>query len=281
MEVETIKVDVVMWAKNGSRTLPLVLGRIEKAIPKKCVVNKIFVDDKSVDNSVEIAKRFGWEVYENKEGFVRGGVKEVLKHVTAPFFVSVEQDVVLAENWWKRISRYMHDPRVAVAQGIRINYPGSKALNSLEKYILDRFPEFHPKSRASLDNNIFRTDVIRKIGIPEKYPIYVDAALYEEVLESRYKWIVDKSVISCHLWKGSLSLLLHRRKHMSLRKLKHPLDETTLLTLLKILMFSPLRASQIMIKKRCPAVAFVYPFMRLMAIEMYFERKKRGLTLRT
>lgn len=274
-----IKLDVVMWAKNGSRTLPLVLRRIDNAIPKKCVVNKIFVDDKSADNSVEIAKRFNWEVYDNKEGFVRGGVKEALKHVKAPFFVSVEQDVVLAENWWRSISKYMHDPRVAVAQGIRINYPGSKALSCLEKYTLGRFPEFRPKSRASLDNNIFRTDMIRKIGVPEKYPIYVDSALYEEVLKSGYKWIVDKSVICYHLWKGSLSLLLHRRKHMSLRKLKHPLDNTTLLVLLKILVFSPLRASHVMIKERCPAVALVYPFMRLMAIDMYFGRKKQRLNL--
>ena len=281
MEAEPIKVDVVMWAKNGSRTLPLVLKRIEKAIPKKCIVSKIFVDDKSVDNTVEIAKRFKWDVYENKEGFVRGGVKEALKHVTAPFFVSVEQDVVLAENWWKCISKYMHNPEVAVAQGIRVNYPGSKSLNCLEKYTLERFPEFGPKSRASLDNNIFRTAVIRKIGVPEKYPIYVDAALYEEVLKAGYKWTVDENVISHHLWKGTLSILLHRHKHMSLRKLKHPLDDTTLLTLLKILMFSPLRASHVMIKERCPTIPFVYPFMRLMAIEMYFERKKRRPTLGT
>lgn len=281
MEVKHIKVDVVMWAKNGSRTLSLVLKRIEEVIPKKHIVNKIFVDDKSVDNTVEIAKRFNWKIHENKEGFVRGGVKEALKHVTAPFFVSVEQDVVLAENWWKCISKYMHNPEVAVAQGIRINYPGSKTLNCLEKYTLERFPEFRPKSRASLDNNIFRTEVIRKIGVPEKYPIYVDAALYEEVLKAGCKWIVDENVISHHLWKGTLSILSHRRRHMSLRKLRHPLDDTTLPTLLKILMFSPLRASHIMIKERCPMIPFIYPFIRLMAIEMYFERKKRNLTFGT
>jgi len=50
-----LKVDLVMWAKDGSKTLSIVFKRIEEVIPSENVNQKIFVDDHSVDNSVKIA----------------------------------------------------------------------------------------------------------------------------------------------------------------------------------------------------------------------------------
>ena len=44
------KVDLVMWTKNGSETLPLVLKRISKVVPTNFVNRQIIVDDQSVDD---------------------------------------------------------------------------------------------------------------------------------------------------------------------------------------------------------------------------------------
>ncbi len=51
-----------MWTKNGAETLPSVLRRISEVIPKDAVNMKLIVDDRSSDNTREIAKACGWTV---------------------------------------------------------------------------------------------------------------------------------------------------------------------------------------------------------------------------
>lgn len=60
------RVDVVMWTKNSSEFLPLVLRRIEGVIPSEVLGKKMVIDDHSTDNTVEIAKNLGWDVHENQ-----------------------------------------------------------------------------------------------------------------------------------------------------------------------------------------------------------------------
>jgi glycosyltransferase involved in cell wall biosynthesis len=50
------EVDLVIWTKNSSATLAMVLKRLEKVVPQKFVRNKIIVDDHSVDNTIEIGR---------------------------------------------------------------------------------------------------------------------------------------------------------------------------------------------------------------------------------
>ena len=114
------KVDVVMWTKNGAAYLPAVLAQIDEVIPKDHVCHKIMVDDHSTDDTPQIAKRFGWTVYPNPHGGIPSGANEALSHVDQEFFVSIEQDVILAKDWWIKISKHLEDPSVACAQGIRV-----------------------------------------------------------------------------------------------------------------------------------------------------------------
>lgn len=266
-----MKVDLVMWAKNGSETLPQVLKRIDDVIPLGNVNKCIFVDDYSTDNSVEIAEKFGWKIYENKEGFVVGGVKEALKHVTTKFFVSVEQDVVLAKNWWSSIPSYMKDPRVAVACGVRKRFPPNRTLDAIEEFRSERFQR--PTTlHCTLDNTIYRTSMIREIGIPTEFPLSVDLALYERVKQAGYNSVVVKNVVSYHLRKGSIEEVLHTHKHIVLTKTKRFAD-TTHVNLLKIFMYSPFRATQIVLEKKRPTVLIVYPLMRLMMIKTFHDRQ--------
>lgn len=53
------KIDIVIWAKNGALTLPLVLKRVEEVIPSEVIGKKIFVDEHSTDVSASIGKDFG------------------------------------------------------------------------------------------------------------------------------------------------------------------------------------------------------------------------------
>ena len=130
------KVDLVMWTKNGAETLPLVLKRINEVIPDEFVNNRIIVDDHSVDNTREMAKSFGWRVIFNERSGISNGANTALKHITTEYFISFEQDLLLAKNWWEKIPKFMNDEKVAVAQGIRIST--EPTLKKLDEYYYSR-----------------------------------------------------------------------------------------------------------------------------------------------
>lgn len=269
-----MKVDLVMWAKNGAKMLPYVLNRIEKVIPQRNINNRIFVDDHSSDNSIEIAKDIGWKTYENKEGGIGSGANIALKHVATPFFVSLEQDVLLAKNWWQKIPRYMKDPKVAVARGVRV--PTHTALRILYECHLERFGAMATEP-AGIDNNMFRTNVIREVGGFPPYPITADAVLKERVIRAGYKWLVDGSVVSDHIRRSIWQHAFYKYKHIMVAE-KTTLDYakfSEFYRILKTFMFSPLRGLQITLSKKCPQVFFAYPFLRFVKLKTFLDRKKK------
>src|SRR4030042_4448469 len=113
------KVDLVMWTKNGANTLPAVLKRINEVIPGEFVGQKIIVDDKSTDNTREIAKTFGWTVVFNKGTGISDGANTALKHVSSEYFISFEQDLLLTREWWEKVPPRIEKNDVAVASGMR------------------------------------------------------------------------------------------------------------------------------------------------------------------
>jgi glycosyltransferase involved in cell wall biosynthesis len=159
------KVDLVMWAKNGENVLPTVLKRIDEVIPHEVVCHKILVDDHSTDRTTKIAKEFNWNVYPNPKTGIPSGANEALRHVDQDFFISVEQDVVLAKDWWEKIPPHMNGNKVAVAQGIRMST--EPTLRKLEEYVYSRLKSSvnDPiRFGVSMDNNLFRTKIIRQLG---------------------------------------------------------------------------------------------------------------------
>ena len=53
-----MKVDLVMWTKDGEKFLRQVLSHMEQVIPEKNANQKIIVDDHRGDKTVRIAKYF-------------------------------------------------------------------------------------------------------------------------------------------------------------------------------------------------------------------------------
>jgi len=157
------KVDLVMWTKDGEKFLRQVLNSIEQAIPEENVNQRIIVDDHSGDQTVRIAKDFNWQVYPNPAHGISSGANEALRHVQTEFFVSIDQDVMLAKDWWEQMSIYMINPDAVVAQGIRMaTHPTLK--------ILDEYAYFREDTLlgVSLDNNLMRTRIIRQlVGFPD------------------------------------------------------------------------------------------------------------------
>jgi glycosyltransferase involved in cell wall biosynthesis len=276
-----MKVDIVIWTKNGEEHLAEVLERIAEVIPIENIHRKILVDDGSTDKTVEIAKRLGWEIYTNPKGGIASGANEALRHVDCEFFVSVEQDVVFARDWWDKISPYMDNPQVAVAQGIRIST--EPILKKLEEYVYDRRKSMVSNPErfgVSMDNNIFRTEIIRRLGgFPSDCPVCTDTILMKKILrETSYKWIIDTSVVSDHIRRSAKEHVI--RSHWKLCT-KTPFCSTgeegaSFLRMLRLFLTSPIRASIIAYKKRCLKMLYVYPMIRYLWLKEYLVHLWKG-----
>ena len=281
------KVDLVIWTKNGATTLPQVLKRIDEVIPTENICHKILVDDHSTDQTVEIAKNFNWEVYPNPDGGIPSGANEALKHVDCDYFVSFEQDILLARNWWDKIPKFMDDEKVAVAQGIRICT--EPTLRKLDEYAYGRLN--YRLARAmqdlehardwgySIDNNIFRTKVIRQIGgFPTICPVCSDTILIKKItLETRHKWIIDDQVVSYHIRKSIKDYIQHyyalfglcARTAYCVPEIPHPL-----LTQIRLFLTSPLRGLIIAYSKKCPKMLLLMPQIRFAFLKSLLRSRR-------
>ena len=234
-----------MWTRNGESSLPQVLTRIDEAIPAENVHRKILIDDHSIDRTVEIAKDFAWETYKNPKTGVLSGANEAVRRVDCPFFVSVEQDILVAKNWWKKISKYMEDPTVAVAQGVRI--ATQPVMRKIDKYAIIRDDLRH----TSLDNNMCRTAVVRKFAC-------YGEALKEWLNDVGLKWVIDRTVVSDHIRDSVSQSILHDYMMTA-----HHSGSPRILDLARLFVSSPIRAADIARKEKCVEALVVYPADRL------------------
>jgi glycosyltransferase involved in cell wall biosynthesis len=251
-----------MWTKNGARTLPQVLSRINEVVPKGYVNRKFIVDDSSVDDTRLIAKRLGWEVFANEGSGIGDGANTALKHVQSEFFCSFEQDVVLTKDWWSRTFAALSDSRVAVAQGIR--FTSDKIVAALEELQNRRWIS------QSLDNNILRTKTVLELGgFPNDCPVCVDANLRQKVVASGYSWVICDGVVSSHLRSDFLDYLRGQKKWWTVCSHKgEGCSRVGLAGAFLRFLFSPFRGLQIAVKKRMWNLFFAYPLLR--GVTLYY-----------
>lgn len=286
-----MKVDLVMWAKNGAKFLPTVLKRFDEVIPKEEINKKILVDDHSCDKTVDIAKRFNWKVYENPSTGISSGANEALRHVTTSRFVSFEQDILLSKSWWYKIPNCLENPRVVSASGVRYSTK-PVGIKKLEKYYVQRFRKIqktkhrfeHRYIRSpcqTVDNTIYRTDFIKSIGgFPRLSGTRgFDVILAHLIWKSGFEWVVDCTVESEHLRLGLKQVLHHaeenaRNSHEVWTKitketgLQRP--HSDFYRFLRLFL-SPLEGLVIAIKMREPTIFYVNPIKYMYQIRGFIN----------
>ncbi len=207
-----MKVDLVMWTLNGEKTLPLVLSRINEIIPKEIVNQRLIVDDGSKDNTVLIARKYGWNVIKNEGKGISDAANTALKQVQTSYFCSFEQDVFLSSNWWIKVSALiLNKEGVGAACGLRF-LPRNNFCFSVEPYQLTRKDiDFYGGYGKTLDNTIWNTEALRSIGgFPKVNFAGIDTFVFHLLDSKGYKWLVDYNVKSLHLHYGGL---LNEFKH--------------------------------------------------------------------
>jgi glycosyltransferase involved in cell wall biosynthesis len=196
-----LKVDLVMWTFNGAKTLPLVLNRINKAVPDDKVNQKLIVDDNSKDDTVAIAEKYGWTVIKNEGKGISDGANTALKHVQTNYFCSFEQDLYLADGWLKKVSALiLNKEGIAAACGIRL-LPKSNFCYNIEAYDLTRKDiDFYGGYGKTLDNTIWNTATLKVVGgFPKANFAGIDTIVLWLLESKGYQWKVNFDVKSLHM----------------------------------------------------------------------------------
>jgi len=286
------KVDLVMWTYNGAATLPAVLKRISQVIPPEAINKKILSDDHSTDNTRQIAQAHGWTVVLNGGKGISDNANNALKHVGAEFFVSFEQDLLLAPDWWRKLTPALNDPKVAAASGMRCaDQP--RGVRKLQLYVAKKYRGkaqldswLRGREMAAftlgktLDNTIYRTHVVREVGgFPKlSFGTGVDTLLAYKIDEHGYQWFVDYGVQSVHLRQGLTQELNHQFWYAKQlpemwRKISQATHRqappVTKFGVIYRFLMSPFTGLFMAYKTREPSIAYVHPLIRLYYLRGY------------
>ncbi len=294
------KVDLVMWTKNGAATLPAVLKRISEVLPKEAVNKRVVVDDRSSDDTREIAESFGWTVVLNEGSGISDGANTALKYVESEFFVSFEQDLLLARDWWEKIPPSLEGSKVAAASGMRFA-DKPRGIRKLQQYVAKKYRGesnlvswLRSRQMAAftlgktLDNTIYRTRIVKALGGFPKMPVNagVDTILAYKLNEVGYVWVVDYNVQSIHLRRGLWQELRHQywygtQLHEIWRRIESETNKRPPVTRFGIMyrfLTSPFTGLFVALKTREPTITYIHPLIRFYYMKGLLESSKYKTT---
>ena len=290
------KVDLVMWTKNGAEVLAPVLKRINEVIPSRYVNNCMIADDHSTDGTREIAESFGWQVFFNEGTGISDGANTVLRKVATEHFVSFEQDLVLAHDWWAKIPPLLEKPKIAAASGMRFA-DKPRGVKKLQQYVAKKYRGeaylaswLRTRQMAAftlgktLDNTIYRTDAVREVGGFPKIKVNagVDTTLAYRLQQAGYYWIVDYNVQSIHLRKGLKQELSHQYWYATqLNEIWGRIGQETnkpppitRSSIMSRFVTAPFTGVFVAFKTKEATIAYVHPLIRLYYLKGFLETGK-------
>jgi hypothetical protein len=285
-----------MWTKNGGKTLAPVLKRINQVIPATSVNKRLIIDDQSIDNTKEIAVSHGWTVIPNKGSGISDGANTALQNVECDYFVSFEQDLLLAQDWWQKVPPLLENTSVAAASGMRFaSQP--RGVTCLQKYVARKYRGEAQLSSwlrgrqnaaftlgSTLDNTIYKTAIIRDVGgFPMvKVNAGVDTTLAYRLREIGYTWIVDYNVQSIHLRGGLKHELSHQywygtQSREIWQKVEHESGQRAPISRRGIFYrfaISPFTGLFVAYKMREATIAYIHPLIRFYYLKGFLESGK-------
>ncbi|MCS7093670.1 MAG: glycosyltransferase family 2 protein [Candidatus Aenigmarchaeota archaeon] len=171
--------DVCIPTLNSAKTLERCLKSVVSSIPYRKI---IVIDGYSSDETLEIAKKYGCEVYRSKKSL--GEVREMLiKKVKTEWFFFIDADIEVNEKWF-RILKNSRDEKVGAVNGFGLT---GGFFGFLRKILLFFKLKFGIKQRGFTSNTLIRKRAVKGIKLPRVKRLE-DIVLQESVEERGYKW---------------------------------------------------------------------------------------------
>jgi glycosyltransferase involved in cell wall biosynthesis len=223
IRTDSKQVDVVVLTKNSERVLERCFNSIFANVP----VNRlIVVDGYSTDSTLEIVRKFDY-TYGNvvliKDGGTRGSARmRGIAEVKTGWFLFVDSDVTLSDNWYEKANSYVSDD-VGAVWGTEV-WAGMRAQRVLKLFLIVTRRIF--EMRGGTHDLLVRYETVKDIDIPKNLHVFEDALIKEWILEKGYKVIPTYDPFCIHhrpesVWtlKGSLDLVVETLRYGSLKKM--------------------------------------------------------------
>ncbi|MGZ4850659.1 MAG: glycosyltransferase family 2 protein [Candidatus Bathyarchaeia archaeon] len=177
-------VDVAILTMNSARMLRECLNSVYKNIP---VNNLIVIDGFSTDNTEEIIneyqKKYGNVIFVQEKG-TRGTARQrAIQLVKTEWFVFVDSDVLLSNNWFAQAEKLVKGD-VGAVWGIELwsVLKDSKVLKLFERVTLKIF-----EKRGGTHDLLVRRKTVEDIKIPYQLHTYEDGYIKDWIGKKGYK----------------------------------------------------------------------------------------------
>lgn len=184
------------------------------------------VDGYSTDKTSEILQMFNRE-YKNIKIIHDNGTRATarqkgIENVETEWFLFVDSDVELSENWFKKATKYI-DENVGGIWGIEVwSAIQNPAILKIFLWITRKIFEI----RGGTHDMLVRREAIKDIKIPENLHVFEDAYIKGWITKRGYKTVACYDPYCIHyrpenVWtmKGSIEIIAEALKLSSLRKI--------------------------------------------------------------
>jgi glycosyltransferase involved in cell wall biosynthesis len=216
-------VDVVLLTKNSERVLEKCLASVYENVP---VNQLIVVDGYSTDKTLKILDHFN-DKYHNVKVTLDKGTRATarekgIRQVTTDWFMFVDSDVVVCQNWYKKALKHL-DKSAGAVWGIEVwstiqNLATLKMFLRVTRKIFDL--------RGGTHDTLIRTDLVKDIRIPRNLHVFEDSYIKDWISSKGYRVVACYNPYCIHyrpadVWtlKGSLNIIADAIRFGSLRLL--------------------------------------------------------------
>jgi glycosyltransferase involved in cell wall biosynthesis len=166
----------------------------------------IVVDKDSSDDTIDIIKEHGDLnpiFIMDKTGTRATARQKGIEEVESKFFVFIDSDVIIPENWFSKMLELMDDPRVGAIWGMAKSMRERDLIQiSARAKISDKNPEDlileHGIKRGMTHDTIIRKKAIKGIKIPPELHSYEDHYIRLYVEKQGYQWKSVKDPFCYH-----------------------------------------------------------------------------------
>ncbi|XES77315.1 MAG: glycosyltransferase family 2 protein [Candidatus Bathyarchaeia archaeon] len=205
-------VDVVLLTMNSDRKLIDCIESVYRNVP---VNQLIAIDGGSTDQTLQILADFNSKygnvkVVMDKNGTRASARQKGIENVTADWFIFVDSDVVLCNDWHRKALAYVNDD-VGAVWGIEV-WSTIKSMKTLKMFLLVTRKIFD--IRGGTHDTLIRTCAVKGIKIPWSLHVFEDAYIKDYVEKRGFRVVACYSPFCIHfrpktVWtiQGSLGIV--------------------------------------------------------------------------
>ncbi|UCH01931.1 MAG: glycosyltransferase family 2 protein [Candidatus Bathyarchaeota archaeon] len=211
-------IDIVLLTYNSLSTLGNTFKCCLQQALRNASVNRIIVvDGGSKDSTIEYVRKVTEKndikliLIEDIGGTRASSRQKGIEHVETDWFLFLDSDCVLCDNWLNKVQKDMLNPSIGAIQGTTIKMLNnfSRSYICVREAIKTKFKGkliFGPiehivapaEERGFMGNTLIRTETIRDIKIPFHLHIFEDYYIKNHITRKGYQYVITKEAYCQH-----------------------------------------------------------------------------------